>query len=135
GATPFVGREVELETLRATVESALNGKASIAFIVGEAGLGKSRLLSELGASLSSDAHWVEGRAISYARNAPLHPWQELLTASLGLPEGADQAALRERLTELHFGANEGSEPPPWFVLLALLLGLGGEAAGRATPAK
>src|SRR5690606_39007185 len=91
--------------------------------VGEAGLGKSRLLNELEESLTSDAHWFEGRAISYARDAALHPWQELLTVSLGLPEGADRAALKVRLKDLHLGADDDTERPPWFVLLSLLLGL------------
>ena len=104
--------------------------------MGEAGLGKSRLLSELAASLGSEAGWFEGRAISYARNAPLHPWQELLNATLGLPEGSDRAAFSERLTKLHFGADEDPERPPWFALLSLLLGLenGTELAATATSA-
>lgn len=131
---PFVGRQGELGRLRAAVESGLQGRASLVFVVGEAGLGKSRLIEELRAALPADPLWVEGRAISYARDSPLHPWQELLTASLGLPDGSPQAALRERLATLHSGAADADgKRPAWLGLLAVVMGLADEADQQPAP--
>lgn len=132
--TPFVGRESEFEELRSAVQRALAGEASIAFVVGEAGIGKSRLISEVRRSLAPDVRWFEGRAISYARNSPLHPWQESLIASLGLPEGAAAGDLKSRLAEIHPVAAHAPERPAWFLLLALLLGLGDDDDRQAQSA-
>ena len=43
----FVGRTAELEELRAAVSEAADGRPSLAFVAGESGVGKTRLLSEL----------------------------------------------------------------------------------------
>ncbi|HXJ33710.1 MAG TPA: AAA family ATPase [Candidatus Eisenbacteria bacterium] len=47
GAPPFVGRAAELEWLRGCLESALAGRPRVALVVGEPGIGKTRLLREL----------------------------------------------------------------------------------------
>src|SRR5690606_24567691 len=73
-ASPFVGRHEELAELRGAVQRAREGRAGAVFVVGEAGLGKSRLLAEL-RQRETGVSWLEGRAISYARTAPYHPWR------------------------------------------------------------
>src|SRR5690606_23226960 len=70
GSSPFVGRESELASLRQAAERANQGQANMVLLVGEAGLGKSRLLAELKGHLGAAFDWFEGRAISYARTAP-----------------------------------------------------------------
>src|SRR5262249_22515761 len=66
GQSPFVGRERELTLLRESFESAAAGSGQVIFVVGEAGLGKSRLLAELRQRLGATPHrWVAGRRASY----------------------------------------------------------------------
>ena len=72
-ASPLVGREQELTALRASVDGLLHGSGQIVSVMGEAGLGKSRLVSELrsqyqvsGAEQENpDVQWYEGRSLSY----------------------------------------------------------------------
>jgi class 3 adenylate cyclase len=73
GLTPFVGRERELGLLRDAFERVRTGQGRIVFIVGEPGIGKSRLLLEFHRQLGGDATWVEGHCISFGRSIAFHP--------------------------------------------------------------
>ena len=64
--SPMVGRDAELKTLIDTVTSLPSKKGGMLSIIAEAGLGKSRLVSEARLATSDSALWVEGRALSYA---------------------------------------------------------------------
>lgn len=128
----FVGRDAELASLREAAKRAEAGSAGITFVVGEAGLGKSRLLLELRNVLGDGFDWLEGRAISYARTAPYHPWRQLLVQSLKAPDGASTEQVRSRLTELHFPDGNGGSRPNWFEVLSLLLGVD-DLADRQLP--
>ena len=72
--TPFVGREDELGMLARRWERVLAGEGQLLLIVGEPGLGKSRLIEEFHARLKETPHtWVEWRASQLLQNTPLHP--------------------------------------------------------------
>jgi class 3 adenylate cyclase/predicted ATPase len=72
--TPFVGREEELGLLARRWERAQAGEGQFIQIVGEPGLGKSRLVEEFQARLVETPHtWVEWSASQLLRNTPLHP--------------------------------------------------------------
>lgn len=138
-ATPFVGRQAEMAALRDAVQRAREGRPGLVLLVGEAGLGKSRLLAELRAR-EEGVTWLEGRAISYARTAPYHPWRPPLVSSLGAGEGAADAELTHRLRQLHLAepAAAAGEPgaqgePPWLPALVTLLGLEEEEPGSGGP--
>ena len=131
-ATPFVGREEELATIQAAVLRANAGQPGLAFVVGEAGLGKSRLLSEL-RSREPDVAWLEGRAISYARTAPYHPLRQPLIDSLRAPPDASNEELAAAVRELHGVHVEGSAGSGTETALKALLGLGNEEPERAEP--
>ena len=73
GRTRFVGRERELRLLRECFERAQAGQGQVAMIVGEPGIGKSRLLHELRRQLGRSATWVQGHAQSFGRSMPFHP--------------------------------------------------------------
>ena len=61
--TPFVGREEELGLLQRRWQRALAGEGQLVLIVGEPGLGKSRLIEEFHAQLKETPHtWVEWSA-------------------------------------------------------------------------
>ena len=67
GRTRFVGRERELRLLRECFELAQAGQGQVVLIVGEPGIGKSRLLHEFRRRLGRSATWVEGQALSFGR--------------------------------------------------------------------
>ncbi|HJQ82476.1 MAG TPA: AAA family ATPase, partial [Candidatus Binatia bacterium] len=72
--TRFVGREREIRLLRATFDRAARGQGQVVLVVGEPGIGKSRLLAELRAQLADEPHvWAECRCASYGVTAAFHP--------------------------------------------------------------
>jgi class 3 adenylate cyclase len=72
--TPFVGRDEELGLLARRWERARAGDGQFIQIVGEPGLGKSRLVEELQSRLAETLHtWVEWSASQLLQNTPLHP--------------------------------------------------------------
>ena len=72
--TPFVGREEEFALLARRWERARTGEGQFVLIVGEPGLGKSRLLQEFHAGLAETPHtWTEWSASQLLQNTPWHP--------------------------------------------------------------
>jgi hypothetical protein len=72
--TPFVGRREELSRLKRLWRKTALGEGQVAFIVGEPGIGKSRIVGELHGVLGDDRRaWVYWRASQLLMNAPLHP--------------------------------------------------------------
>ena len=75
--TPFVGREEELGLLTRRWERARAGDGQLVQIVGEPGIGKSRLLHEFRAKLGETPHtWAVWSASQLLQNTPLHPITE-----------------------------------------------------------
>ena len=95
--TPLVGRDDEMAMLLRRWERARQGEGQLVLIVGEPGLGKSRLIEEFHARLREVPHtWVEWSCSQLLQNTPLHPIAEWGRARFG---GADIPAER-RLAEL-----------------------------------
>ena len=75
--TPFVGRDEELGLLARRWERARTGEGQLVLIVGEPGLGKSRLTEEFHSQLTETPHtWSEWSASQLLQNTPLHPIAE-----------------------------------------------------------
>ena len=75
--TPLVGRDDEMTMLMRRWERARQGDGQLVLIVGEPGLGKSRLIEELHARLRDTPHtWVEWSCSQLLQNTPLHPIAE-----------------------------------------------------------
>jgi len=95
--TPLVGRDDEMAILVRRWERARQGDGQMVLIVGEPGLGKSRLLDEFHARLVDTPHtWVEWSCSQLLQNTPLHPITEWGRVRFG---GADVPAER-RIAEL-----------------------------------
>jgi hypothetical protein len=95
--TPLVGREEELAMLMRRWERARQGDGQLVLIVGEPGLGKSRLVEEFHARLRETPHtWVVWNCSQLLQNTPLHPIAEWGRQRFG---GADVAA-EQRLADL-----------------------------------
>src|SRR5215813_3156147 len=95
--TPLVGRDEEIGMLMRRWERARQGDGQLVQIVGEPGLGKSRLIEEFHARLRETPHtWVEWNCSQLLQNTPLHPVTEWGRQRFG---GADVPAER-RLADL-----------------------------------
>ena len=95
--TPLVGRDEEIAMLTRRWERARQGDGQLVMIVGEPGLGKSRLIEEFHSRLAETPHtWVEWSCSQLLQNTPLHPVAEWGRARFG---GADVPTER-RLAEL-----------------------------------
>jgi class 3 adenylate cyclase/predicted ATPase len=89
--TQFVGREEELALLARRWERARAGEGQLVLVVGEPGLGKSRLIEEFHARLAETPHtWVEWRASQLLQNTPLHPIAEWGRQRFGVDAPAEQ---------------------------------------------
>ncbi len=95
--TSFVGREEDIGTLLRRWDRVRAGEGQFVQIVGEPGLGKSRLIEEFHTRLGETPHtWVEWNSSQLLQNTPLHPVAEWGRARFG---GQDVAAER-RLADL-----------------------------------
>ena len=75
--TPLVGRDEEFAILSRRWERARQGDGQLVLIVGEPGLGKSRLIEEFHSRLGETPHtWVEWSCSQLLQNTPLHPIAE-----------------------------------------------------------
>jgi len=91
---PLVGRSGELERLRAAYADVLDGHCRVVTVVGEAGIGKTRLLRELLLSLREEARVLVGRCVSYGEGATYLPIAEAVRQAW--PSAAGVEALLER---------------------------------------
>ncbi len=117
--TPLVGREEEVAMLMRRWERARQGDGQLVLIVGEPGLGKSRLIEEFHARLRETPHsWVEWSCSQLLQNTPLHPIAEWSRLRFG---GADVPAER-RLADLESSlAQVKLDPAEYAALLAPLV--------------
>ena len=89
--TPFVGREQELDLLARRWERAQAGEGQLVLIVGDPGIGKTRLVAEFRAKLAETSHtWVEWSALQLLQNTPLHPIAEWGRMRFGVEAPAEQ---------------------------------------------
>jgi class 3 adenylate cyclase/predicted ATPase len=116
----FVGREVELATLVDRWERAQDGDGQNVLVLGEAGVGKSRLAYQLHEHLAAVPHtWLECGATPYTEGTPFHPVIALVAQGLAFtPE--DTAAEKLGKLEVGLGTLASAET---VALLAEFLGL------------
>jgi len=114
--SPLVGRDAQFRDLQKAVERVCAGLGGIVTVVGEAGIGKSRLVGEIRAEVESRKSevteapddrgaatgdfspvWIEGRCLSYAVNVPYQVWLDMLRSWLKIAPDADPSAIRATL--------------------------------------
>ncbi len=93
---PLIGREREWELLSSAADLA-QGEGRAVFVVGEAGLGKSRLVQELAASHAGRLHWLETASLSFEISQPYGLFQRLLRRVLETTPQYSPEDLRERI--------------------------------------
>ena len=110
--TPLVGREKELALLRRQWDRARDGAGQFTFIVGEAGIGKSRLLEEFRATLGQTPHtWSEFLSSQLLQNTPLHPFAEWGRQRFGADEPAGRRLADLENTLRLIGLDPGEYAP------------------------
>src|SRR5262249_17019698 len=83
----FVGRGQELDVLQSRLASAMSGQGQLVSIVGDAGIGKSRLLYEFSRRVATQGvGYLEGRCVSYGGALPYLPFLHLIPEGLRLPQ-------------------------------------------------
>ena len=97
--SPLVGREAEFGALREALERLRAGVGGVVTIVGEAGIGKSRLVAELRTQAPADLQWVEGRCLSYGASIAYLLWLDVLRGLLGVTVEDSPLAVRDALRE------------------------------------
>ena len=101
---PMVGREGELLALREVMSGLRQGLGRIVLILGEAGLGKTRLISEAHEVFHAlgypQAAWVETISLSYETNQAYGLFQRLIRRMSGIDYNDPPAVLREKLGAL-----------------------------------
>ncbi len=105
--SPMVGRDAPLQQLTDLFEVVRAGRGRVAFVVGEPGIGKSRLLAELKRHVlgargdagpdTTGATWVEGRCVSYGRSLPYHLLIDVVRSILGISFVASESEARATL--------------------------------------
>src|SRR5215472_12854071 len=89
GLTRFIGRDDEMRTLWNRWEVAREGEGQMVLIVGEAGIGKSRVMHQFHERLGgSVVRWLEGAAEPYYQNTPFHAVVAIVNQAFGVK--ADQ---------------------------------------------
>jgi class 3 adenylate cyclase/tetratricopeptide (TPR) repeat protein len=130
--SPFVGRTAELEVLTAAFGRAVASR-SVEFVsvVGEPGLGKSRLVGELYDHVDRSQglyRWRQGRCLPYGDGIAFWALGEIVKAQAGILESDPPELAREKLEQV---LPEGEERPWFRERLLPLLGIeAGSSAGR-----
>jgi class 3 adenylate cyclase len=125
GLTKFVGRDEELRTVFATLEQARAGRGQVVAIVGEPGVGKSRLVWEFTHSHRSQGWRVlETASVSYGKATTYFPVIELLRSYFGIEPRDDDRKMLEKVTGKLLALDRALEPtlPVFLSLLDVPVG-------------
>ncbi len=147
--SPLVGREREMAALRAALAGLGEGRGAIVSLIGEAGLGKSRLIAEARADATAEGRrqtaeiepatghgspstvWLEGRSLSYETTTPYAPFIDLFNKYFDLNGEMSDAqkydTIRSRVAQV--AAEQVQDIAP-FVATLLGIAFGGEDAER-----
>ncbi|MGF7234801.1 MAG: tetratricopeptide repeat protein [Frankia sp.] len=137
--TPFTGRERELGVMTRDVRAVARRRSPATLVVtGEAGIGKTRISTELGrfAMTVPGARVLWGRAARYGDSVDLSPIADIARGVCGVEEGDDPARAVDRIrqTVARLAGPDGARVPPAVSdRLLTLLGLPGDAATRPDP--
>ena len=120
GLTPFIGREAELDNLRQALDRARAGHGQVVALVGEPGVGKSRLFWEF--THSHRAHgWliVESGSVSYGKLTSYLPVIDLLKVYFQIDDRDDERRIREKVIGKLLTLDEALRPtlPAFLTLL------------------
>ncbi|MDQ3184686.1 MAG: AAA family ATPase [Actinomycetota bacterium] len=120
--SPLVGRAAEFKRVNDKLNEVREGRGAFVAVIGEAGLGKSRLLAEVSESAKSGPQvaWLEGRALSYGQAVTYYPWRQVIREAIGAQDGEAPEVVREKLhRDAVCGAMPEGEPQYLEVILSV----------------
>lgn len=137
--SPLVGRATELDTLQLQVNAVLHGRGHIVSVIGEAGLGKSRLVAEVRKQYTADStlsaalgtsskspisnlQWLEARSLSYETQTPYAPFVNVLNHVFEIHGGDEDAAAYDKV-KTKLNALLGEQSDEFAPFLATLMGI------------
>jgi class 3 adenylate cyclase/tetratricopeptide (TPR) repeat protein len=132
GLTPFVGRKTEIETFQKAIEKSAAGRGQIFSMVGEPGMGKSRLVYEFTHShVPPDWLVLEAPSVSYGKATPYFPVIELLRRYFTVSDREEIESIRTKIIKQVMKLDEmfTDAIPPILKLLDALPRLNGNGAG------
>lgn len=98
--SPMVGRDNELKLLNSAIERLCKGKGGVFFVLGGAGVGKSRLLTELKELITNNQSPIkilEGRCLSYGNTLTYWPIIQILENFFEITENDSRKTFQEKL--------------------------------------
>ncbi|MDH7499176.1 MAG: adenylate/guanylate cyclase domain-containing protein, partial [candidate division NC10 bacterium] len=118
GMTQLVGRGLEMEALHAILKRVKASEPHVIDVVGEAGIGKSRLAYEFQNSLDGEATFLTGICVQCGGKINFLPLIEIVKEAFGIQKGMSEDEVRHRVSQ---GAREGLSPliPFYWNLLSL----------------
>ncbi len=127
-ALPFVGRKRELALLSQALGRVREGHGTIVELIGEAGIGKSRLVERL-RDMGADLAFAQTSSEAYAVSTPYFTFRSLLRQFLDVDVSADAAEMTDRLTQRILPV--APQLIPWLPLIAVPLDVTVRATSEA----
>ncbi|MDP8905862.1 MAG: AAA family ATPase [Chloroflexota bacterium] len=126
---PFVGRGAELQLLRELYHATVReGRARLVSVMGQAGIGKTRLAWELEkyvSGLAAETRWLQGRSPAYQEGISYWALAEMVRRAAGIAEEEDAASSSDKLSRLLAAEVPDANDRQWLEpRLAALLGIG-----------
>ena len=122
GLTPFVGRDRELELLLDGYERSKAGRGQTFSIIGEAGVGKSRLLYEFRKVVENEeVTFLVGKCLSYSRGVAYHPVIDLFKSNFDIRENDTDDEIKDKVKSnlKVLGMDEATTLPYFLELLSV----------------
>jgi class 3 adenylate cyclase len=114
GLTKFVGRSREVQAFKEAYAKARSGAGQVTGLVGEAGVGKSRLLLELRNELPTGEYtYLEGRCLHYGAGMAYLPLMDILRSCFEIAEGNREFVVKKKLQETLMQLDEQLKTCSW----------------------
>ena len=125
-AVPLVGRTAELTILRDLMEDTVRERTGhLAYLVGEPGIGKTRLIEELRLELGEEIGWRVGRCVPYGDGNAFRALADVVRAEAAIEQYDDAITASKKLRALADRVDPASSERDWIIRgLEPLLGLG-----------
>lgn len=95
---PMIGRSDELNRLNRIFQEIKSGRGRVVAIIGEAGIGKTKLVYEFKKQLDKNVFILEGKGIEYHMNSPYFVLKELLKKVFGIADTDTPAEISNRIS-------------------------------------